>query len=156
MSKRSGGKPFCPECGKAATGNFCQHCGAKLGGRFCNQCGAKIAPNAKFCNQCGDKAGRGPFSDFQVIVPDSESSGSGAFWAFGAFGILLIFAGIVVAGYFAFGYDTTVGATNAFTGEYMGRVNNIGLTNDRSIGVMIGLAVFFVGAIAALSSKSKK
>ena len=59
MSKRGSGKPFCPECGKAATGNFCQHCGAKLGGRFCNQCGAKIAPNAKFCNQCGDKAGEG-------------------------------------------------------------------------------------------------
>jgi tetratricopeptide (TPR) repeat protein len=57
MSKRGTGKPFCPECGKAATGSFCQHCGAKLGGRFCNQCGAKIAPNAKFCNQCGDKAG---------------------------------------------------------------------------------------------------
>jgi len=74
----------------------------------------------------------------------------------GGLGVFLIFAGIVVAGYFAFGYDTTVGATNAFTGEYMGRVNNIGLMNDRSIGVMIGAAVFFVGAIAALSSKSKK
>lgn len=59
MSKRGGGNPFCPECGKAATGNFCQQCGAKLGGRFCNQCGAKVAPNAKFCNQCGDKAGDG-------------------------------------------------------------------------------------------------
>jgi len=52
----AGGKPFCPECGKAATGNFCQHCGAKLGGRFCNQCGAKLAPAASFCNQCGAKA----------------------------------------------------------------------------------------------------
>ena len=59
MSERGGGKPFCPKCGKAATGNFCQHCGAKLGGRFCNQCGTKVAPNAKFCNQCGDKAGEG-------------------------------------------------------------------------------------------------
>jgi hypothetical protein len=56
MTERGSGKRFCPECGKAATGNFCQHCGAKLGGRFCNQCGSKIAPNAKFCNQCGDKA----------------------------------------------------------------------------------------------------
>ena len=56
MSERGSGKPFCPECGKATTGNFCLHCGAKLGGRFCNQCGSKLAPNAKFCNQCGDKA----------------------------------------------------------------------------------------------------
>jgi hypothetical protein len=59
MSERGSGKPFCPECGKASTGNFCQHCGAKLGGRFCNQCGSKIAPNAKFCNQCGDKTWEG-------------------------------------------------------------------------------------------------
>ena len=59
MSKRGEGKPSCPECGQAATGNFCQHCGAKLGGRFCNQCGAKVVPNAQFCNQCGDKAGAG-------------------------------------------------------------------------------------------------
>ncbi len=51
----AGAKPYCPECGKAATGNFCQHCGAKLGGRFCNQCGAKAGPAATFCNQCGAK-----------------------------------------------------------------------------------------------------
>ena len=57
----AGSKPYCPECGKPATGNFCQHCGAKLGGRFCNQCGAKAAPAAAFCNQCGSKIeGAGP------------------------------------------------------------------------------------------------
>jgi tetratricopeptide (TPR) repeat protein len=55
----AGAKPYCPECGKAATGNFCQHCGAKLGGRFCNQCGAKVAPAAVFCNQCGSKVDGG-------------------------------------------------------------------------------------------------
>ncbi|MSR20576.1 MAG: hypothetical protein EXR91_06305 [Gemmatimonadetes bacterium] len=49
----AGAKPYCPDCGRAATGNFCQHCGAKLGGRFCNQCGAKAGPAAAFCNQCG-------------------------------------------------------------------------------------------------------
>jgi Double zinc ribbon len=54
--KSGGGKPFCPDCGKAATGNFCQSCGAKLGGRFCNKCGSKLSGGAKFCNQCGDKA----------------------------------------------------------------------------------------------------
>jgi Double zinc ribbon len=52
-------KPFCPECGKPATGSFCQHCGAKLGGRFCNQCGAKLSPSASFCNQCGNPAAGG-------------------------------------------------------------------------------------------------
>jgi hypothetical protein len=51
----AGTKPYCPECGKPATGNFCQSCGAKLGGRFCNQCGAKAAPAAAFCNQCGSR-----------------------------------------------------------------------------------------------------
>jgi hypothetical protein len=52
-------KPYCPECGRPATGNFCQHCGGKLGGRFCNQCGAKAAPAAAFCNQCGAKVDGG-------------------------------------------------------------------------------------------------
>jgi len=57
----AGTKPYCPECGKPATGNFCQSCGAKLGGRFCNHCGAKAAPAAAFCNQCGSKIeGGGP------------------------------------------------------------------------------------------------
>ena len=55
----AGAKPYCPECGKPATGNFCQHCGGKLGGRFCNQCGAKAAPAAAFCNQCGSKVDGG-------------------------------------------------------------------------------------------------
>jgi hypothetical protein len=55
----AGAKPYCPECGKPATGNFCQSCGAKLGGRFCNQCGAKAAPAAAFCNQCGSKVDGG-------------------------------------------------------------------------------------------------
>ncbi|MEQ1858092.1 MAG: tetratricopeptide repeat protein [Longimicrobiales bacterium] len=55
----AGSKPYCPECGKAATGNFCQHCGGKLGGRFCNQCGAKAGPAAMFCNQCGAKVDGG-------------------------------------------------------------------------------------------------
>lgn len=59
MSKRGSGKPSCPECGKAATGNFCEHCGANLGGRFCNQCGAEIAPKAEFCNRCGEGAAGG-------------------------------------------------------------------------------------------------
>jgi hypothetical protein len=57
----AGAKPYCPECGKPATGNFCQHCGGKLGGRFCNQCGSKAGPAAAFCNQCGSKIdGAGP------------------------------------------------------------------------------------------------
>ena len=57
MTPASSGKPFCPRCGKPATGKFCQNCGSKLGGQFCNQCGAKVAPAAAFCNQCGTDVG---------------------------------------------------------------------------------------------------
>jgi hypothetical protein len=67
----AGAKPYCPECGKPATGNFCQHCGGKLGGRFCNQCGAKAGPAAAFCNQCGSKldgAGAGRRASAAAVV----------------------------------------------------------------------------------------
>ena len=94
MSKRSGGKPFCPECGKAATSNFCQHCGAKLGGRFCNQCGAKIAPNAKFCNQCGDKAGRagGGGGGHRAAAAETVSRQNLPWWIAGIamFGLIIV------------------------------------------------------------------
>lgn len=59
MTNEEGRKPYCPSCGKPATGNFCQHCGSKLGGRFCNQCGEKLADGAQFCNHCGTKVSAG-------------------------------------------------------------------------------------------------
>jgi tetratricopeptide (TPR) repeat protein len=94
MSKRSDGKPFCPECGNAATGNFCQHCGAKLGGRFCNQCGSKIAPNAKFCNQCGDKAGAGGGGGHRAAAAETLGGQNLPWWIAG----IALFGLIVVVG----------------------------------------------------------
>jgi tetratricopeptide (TPR) repeat protein len=87
----AGAKPYCPECGKAATGNFCQHCGGKLGGRFCNQCGAKAAPAATFCNQCGAKVdGRGAGGGHRPAAAAVVSGQNLPWWIAGAAMFVLI------------------------------------------------------------------
>jgi hypothetical protein len=90
----AGAKPYCPECGKAATGNFCQHCGAKLGGRFCNQCGSKVAPAAAFCNQCGTKVEGGSVGHRAAAV--SVVSGQNLPWwiAGAAMFVLIVVVGV--------------------------------------------------------------
>jgi tetratricopeptide (TPR) repeat protein len=89
----AGAKPYCPECGKPATGNFCQSCGAKLGGRFCNQCGAKAAPAAAFCNQCGSKVD-GAVSGRRAAAAAAVGGNNLPWWIAG----VTMFAMIVVLG----------------------------------------------------------
>ena len=90
----AGGKPFCPSCEKAATGNFCQNCGATLGGRFCNQCGSKLSASAKFCNQCGNKALGGSGSGHKAAVVATVGGQNLPWWIAG----LALFGLIVVVG----------------------------------------------------------
>ena len=66
-------------------------------------------------------------------VPDSGSGANG--W-----GGLLLVIGIIVAGYFLFFFDPSV-----YTG--FGRVNNIGLLQDRQNGLLVGVAMAIVGAV---------
>lgn len=86
----AGAKPYCPECGKAATGNFCPHCGAKLGGRFCNQCGAKAGPAAAFCNQCGAKVDGAGSGGHRTAAASVVSGQNLPWWIAGAAMFVLI------------------------------------------------------------------
>lgn len=97
MSGGKSGKPTCPSCGKAASGNFCQNCGASLGGRFCNKCGAKVPGGAGFCNQCGApaKGGSGPQVTRKEAVVATVGGSNAAWWAGGA----VMFALILIVGW---------------------------------------------------------
>lgn len=86
----AGAKPYCPECGRAATGNFCQHCGSKLGGRFCNQCGAKAGPAAAFCNQCGATVDGGPAGGRKAAAVGVVGGHNLPWWIAGAAMFVLI------------------------------------------------------------------
>ena len=165
----------CSECGGQVSNrlNSCPHCGSPVEPQQsqinCPECEEDFGVSLAVCPHCGvanpkhqqvsPVAGGAILSGNvtqaardKTFIQQGSSQSSGS----GAFGIFLIFAGIVVAGYFAFGYDTTVGVTNVVTGEFMGRVHDFSLMDNRTIGVMIAVAVFVVGAIVALRSKSKK
>jgi hypothetical protein len=57
---------------------------------------------------------------------------------------LLMIAGACVAGYFFLFYDTTV---QGAWGPADHRVHNVGLMNDRMVGVVVGIGMAVVGAI---------
>ena len=66
------------------------------------------------------------------------------------FGSLFIIAGLAVAAYFFFAYDTSVESG-------AGRVVNLGLMADRQNGIIVGIGLAIVGAITfALGSRGKK
>ena len=64
------------------------------------------------------------------------------------FGTLFIIAGLAVAAYFFFAYDTSVESG-------VGRVVNLGLMADRQNGIIVGIGLAIVGAITyAIGSRS--
>ena len=64
-------------------------------------------------------------------------------------GVLLLIAGLAVAGFFFLAYDTSVESG-------YGRVNNLGLMADRQNGIIIGIGLGIVGAIMlTIGSRNK-
>jgi len=73
-------------------------------------------------------------------------------------GTLMIIGGIVAVIYFAIFFDTSVAIpTTEIFGQTIGggRVNNLGLMNDRSNGIMIGIGAAIFGLILSIVAKSK-
>lgn len=77
--------------------------------------------------------------------PPADRSSSGL----RTFGVLLLIAGLAVAGYFFLGFDTSVESG-------VGRVNNLGLMADRQNGIIVGIGLGVVGTIMlAIGSRGR-
>ena len=76
-------------------------------------------------------------------------------------GIALILIGVGICLYFAFGYDTSVSVDNSGTyisglgtvGEIHTRVHNIGLMQNRQLGLISGIAFIVIGFVVSIVSK---
>ncbi len=72
----------------------------------------------------------------------------------------LVIIGLIIAGYFYFLFDTSVPVESHYISGYGtiggGRVNNLGLMQDRTLGFGAGLAIAIVGAVMIASDKQKK
>ena len=75
------------------------------------------------------------------------------------FGFILFVVGLCVAGYFFFVFDTsvTVPATEVF-GQTVGgqAINNLGLMNERTNGIIIGMGISFIGVVMSMLAPGKK
>jgi len=72
----------------------------------------------------------------------------------------LVIIGLIIAGYFYFLFDTSLPVESHYISGYGtiggGRVNNLGLMQDRTLGFGAGLAIAIVGAVMIASDKQKK
>ena len=160
------GQSTCPHCGTSTPTKVKKSEDSPLKLVSCEDCGREVSRRARTCPHCGAPVDAPEPSQPKAtsMIQDAlagrsarkrvrkmSSSGSSGF---GCLGVFLVFAGILVGGYFLIGYDTTVIARNLLTGESLGRVNNIGLMNNRSVAIIVAVGVFVVGAIMA--SRSNK
>ena len=86
-------------------------------------------------------------------VPEDGSPG---LWVFG---VLLLIAGLALAGYFFLAFDTSVTTPQTtILGTTIGgeRVNNIGLMADRQNGIIIGMGAAILGTILMYAGRSKR
>jgi RNA polymerase subunit RPABC4/transcription elongation factor Spt4 len=128
----------------------------------CTECGKQVSTHAKACPNCGH-----PVAEMQASLPvanikcpycrkDVASNLEicpychmriGSLNASGVSSLLII-CGILCSIYFWFFYETSVS-----TG--FGDVNNIGLMQNRQLGLIVGIGVVIIGVIMfAISKKS--
>ena len=156
------GQSTCPHCGTSTPTKVKKSEDSPLKLVSCEDCGREVSRRARTCPHCGAPVDAPEPSQPKAtsMIQDAlagrsarkrvrkmSSSGSSGFGFLGCLGVFLVFAGILIGGFFLFGYDTSAELTNAFTGQVMGRVNDIALMNNRSVGIIVGVAVLLVGAI---------
>jgi hypothetical protein len=97
----------------------------------CPYCDQEAESNVDVCPRCHNRIGQSSLSGISGLSS------------------LLIVGGIVVSAYFWFAYDTSVSSG-------FGSVNNIGLMQNRQLGLIVGIALAIVGVILfAISKRSE-
>lgn len=132
----------------------------------CAKCGSLIKDDAEVCKFCEAKASLiSKEVKTEVREPKKQDQGKNdqstptrQIGCLSVIGVLMIIGGIVAVIYFAAFFDTSVETpATEILGQTIGggRVNNIGLINDRSNGIMIGIGAAIFGLILSIVTKSK-
>lgn len=134
--------------------------------RECPKCGSLIdsrADTCKFCKTKAPLAGKVAKKSLTNLKKQDQRENHRSimtkkFALLPFIGALMIIGGIVAVIYFAMFFDTSVATpTTQMFGQTIGgdRVNNLGLMNDRSNGIMIGIGAAIFGLILSIVAKSK-
>jgi len=83
------------------------------------------------------------------LTPGSNGSGSPAAGMVVFLGVLIMLAGIISTLYFCFGFDTGISTFN-------GDVSNLGLLEDRLVGVLSSLATALGGLLIILFTATRR
>ncbi|MFZ2955435.1 MAG: hypothetical protein WA705_00865 [Candidatus Ozemobacteraceae bacterium] len=100
----------------------------------CPMCSEMIKATAKKCRFCGELLSE------DLNESTVQTASPGGYWGKSILGIVFVCLGVLVVG-FGLTSDTTVISSN------FDRVHNIGLMNDRTVGIMIGIGLLITGAI---------
>jgi hypothetical protein len=124
---------------------FCPHCNqANVHGLYCHSCGKKLEIKKETHTDTVSKE--------NTLNKEIKIS-------FSSIGTLLLIGGLVVGVYFLMFFDTSVAVPQQeIFGEVIGggRVNNIGLMNDRQNGINLGFGAFVVGLVLRYVEENKK
>jgi len=120
---------------------------------FCPKCG-EFVEDGNTCRKCQIVVGlpENSISERQHNVPQASN-------ILNPIGVIILLAGLAVSIYFFLFFDTSVEVpTTELFGQTFGgeRVNNLGLMNQRTNGVIIGMGIAIIGLILALATRGKK
>jgi hypothetical protein len=132
---------------------------------YCIKCGTRLTLEAVFCSKCGVKVASTDSDHVEVIQTGQKSNElndqsimTRNLGCLPFIGLFMLVGGIAAVIYFAAFFDTSISVpTTEIFGQTIGggRVNNIGLMNDRSNGIMIGIGATIFGLILSIVTMSK-
>jgi hypothetical protein len=115
----------------------------------CPECSNEVSSAAAACPKCGHPIIAPKASDINAENKPEEKSTESTTKNAQTFGFVLFVGGLVATIYFLEFFDTTVSTE-------FGAVNNIGLLQDRQIGIIASVAALAVGIILVVFASRKR